>query len=259
MTFWQGIRTQIIKIMDGKPQEKPEASTLSHGNATIFHELLRKNALPPGDCTIEHLRDEGQLMVAAGQLTTASHLQVTTYQIISNPHVLSKLREELKTVMPDIDSPIPSIDKLETLPYLSAVVYEGHRFVPGVAHRAQRISPQSPIIYGDYVIPPGTPVGMSALLQHRDEGIYSSPLTFDPERFIEDPSLKRHLVHFSRGTRACLGQNLANAELFMTLAAVFRRFDLELAGTTPMDVDIARDFIVPVPAKGAKGLTVLVK
>jgi cytochrome P450 len=67
------------------------------------------------------------------------------------------------------------------------------------------------------------------------------------------------LVNFSRGTRACLGINLAYAEIYLTLAAVFRRFDLELFETTREDVDIVHDFFSPSARLDSKGVRVLVK
>ena len=58
----------------------------------------------------------------------------------------------------------------------------------------------------------------------------------------------------------CLGMNLAYAEIHLTLAAVFRRFDLELFETTrEEDVDIAHDFFNPSAKVDSKGVRVLVK
>jgi len=51
----------------------------------------------------------------------------------------------------------------------------------------------------------------------------------------------------------CLGINLAYAEIYLTLAAVFQRFDLELVETTREDVDIVHDFFHPSPRLDSKG------
>lgn len=56
-----------------------------------------------------------------------------------------------------------------------------------------------------------------------------------------------------------MGINLAYAELFLTLAGVFRRYDLELFETTIKDVTMARDAFVPAPKVGSKGVRMLVK
>ena len=52
--------------------------------------------------------------------------------------------------------------------------------------------------------------------------------------------------------------SLAHAELFLTLATLFRRFDLQLYETRREDVEPARDFFVPAPEPGGNGLRVTV-
>lgn len=103
---------------------------------------------------------------------------------------------------------------------------------------------------------------MSSLFMHEHPSIFPSPRTFDPSRFLgpEGVVRKRYLVPYSKGTRNCIGQNLAQAEIYMALAAVFRRFDFEVYGTErEADIDVAYDFITPKPRKGSQGLRVLVK
>lgn len=62
-----------------------------------------------------------------------------------------------------------------------------------------------------------------------------------------------------KGTRQCLGINLAYAELYLVLAAVFRRFELELWETSIEDVKMARDIFIPAARVGSGGVRVLVK
>ena len=65
---------------------------------------------------------------------------------------------------------------------------------------------------------------------------------------------------FSKGTRACLGMNLALAEIYMTLASVFRRFEMELWETSrERDVDVKYDFVSPFPSLDSPGVRVLIK
>jgi cytochrome P450 len=51
----------------------------------------------------------------------------------------------------------------------------------------------------------------------------------------------------------CLGMNFANAELFIGLASLFRRVDLELFETSRGAVDMAADYFVPIPRADTKG------
>ena len=245
--------TQISKLIDGRTDTKQSANT------TIFEELLNSD-LPPHEKTMQRLADEGQTVVGAGQVTTAHYLKMTSFHLIANPDILAKLKAELADAMPDPNVLAPQ-SKLEQLPYLKAVVLEGFRKSYGVTHRLQRISPEAPLQFQDWVIPPGTPVGMTAIFMHDNPEKFPDPYAFRPERWMEKGGdrLEKYLCNFSKGTRQCLGMNLAYAEIYLTLAAVFRRFDFEFFETTRVDADVAHDFFNPQPKKGSKGVRVIVQ
>ncbi|KAF7450793.1 Cytochrome P450 [Pyrenophora tritici-repentis] len=76
--------------------------------------------------------------------------------------------------------------------------------------------------------------------------VFPDPDTFRPERWIEASArgehLERYLVTFTKGSRICLGINLAYAALYLTVAALVRNFELELVGCSIKDVVSYRDF-----------------
>lgn len=53
--------------------------------------------------------------------------------------------------------------------------------------------------------------------------------------------------------------SLAYAELYLTIAHVFRRYEFELYDTTVDDVRLVRDRFFGAPKDGSKGVRVLVK
>ena len=57
----------------------------------------------------------------------------------------------------------------------------------------------------------------------------------------------------------CLGSNVAQAELFIGLAGVFRRLEMELYETGIRDVEMAADYFLPMADKNSKGVRVIVK
>ena len=200
-------------------------------------------------------------MIAAGQETSSFFLQQASYFILANPEVHAKLKAELEEAIPDLSS-IPQLARLEELPYLHAVVQEIHRFSHGVVGRLERVCPDKTIQYKDWIIPPGTPIAMTSLLQHRDPSKFPNPMKFDPDRWLEKSEtgrLDKYLVPFSKGTRQCMGINLATAEIYLTLAIVFRRFNMELYKTTERDAEIAADFFIPHGYSDSKGIRVVFK
>ena len=99
---------------------------------------------------------------------------------------------------------------------------------------------------------------MSSVIQHMDASLFPNPERFDPQRWLnaDDPYLDRYLVNFSKGTRACLGINLAKAEIWLTLATLFTKFDMKLYDTTRADVEVARDYFAAYASACGKGLRV---
>lgn len=117
-------------------------------------------------------------------------------------------------------------------------------------------------------------MAISSFYVHHDESIFSDAESFIPERWIENTRLSRFLVPFSKGSRQCLGINLAYAEIYMCLAAIFRRFGsggeggvrgeddegvLELFETSLKDVETAADFFVPAPMEESEGIRIKVR
>lgn len=235
-------------------------STKSASHRTIFHDLLNGD-LPPEEKTLARLVDEGQTMIAAGQETSSFFLKQTTYHVLANPAVHLRLINELRTAIPD-PGQIPPLSQLESLPYLHGVIQEGHRFSHGVAGRLQRISPDKALQCQSWVIPAGTPVSMTSVMQHADPVKFPEPEKFSPERWLPDNPKRasdKYLVPFSKGTRQCLGINLATAEIYLTIATVFRRFDIELYETTARDAEVAHDYFIPHGHQDSKGVRVIFK
>lgn len=223
------------------------------------------------------LTDEGLTIIGAGTVTTAHTVAVIFYHLLSKPHCLEKLQRELTTAYDT--SARPTWTQLSHLPYLSAVVNEGIRLSFGVSHRLQRVSPDTSLLYKDWTIPPGTPVSLTQMFILLDPVIYPNPEAFIPERWLEpsdrennlnininlpSPSeAKKYLVPFSRGTRSCLGINLAYAELFLTVGTLLRPkglggMEMRLFETGPEEMVVEHDFFNPSPRVGSKGVRVLV-
>jgi len=125
----------------------------------------------------------------------------------------------------------------------------------GVISRLPRTTGKDGAIFQGYYIPPGvcslqsfpqavrsptpTPpspqmnVGMSSWTMHRDPTLFPEPDKFDPTRWVvsdENPDMTirardKYLVPFSRGQRMCIGYNLAQCEIHVILARVFRQFE----------------------------------
>jgi cytochrome P450 len=137
---------------------------------------------------------------------------------------------------------------------------EGLRITYGLSTRIPRV-PHEALQYGEYTIPPRTTISSTTYFISTDPSIFPEPDKFKPERWMQNDGqrLDRYLTSFSKGTRGCLGINLAYAELFLALGYIFRRFDMELFETGIEDVRFVRDGFMPMPYQGSKGIRVKIK
>ena len=218
------------------------------------------SALPPHEKSQERLVHEAQLGIAARTMTVTHMLKLTFFYVLNDPNIAQKLKAELESTIPVASQPAPLVE-LRKLPYLTAVINEGLRMSYGVGHRLQRVKPNGDLTFYQWNIPAGTPVGMTAVLMHENPTIFPDPREFRPERWLNQEGVRaeKYLVSFSRGIRACIGMNLAYAEMHMALATVFRRFDLELFETTRADVDMVHDFFNPSVKLDSKGIRAMVR
>ena len=103
---------------------------------TVFHSLRDDDNLPLSEKSLPRLIMEAQSLVSAGTLTSTHMLSLTTYFVLIDPAILSKLTAELEEAIPDTaTATLYSLENLERLPYLSAVVNEGLRVSYRLVHR----------------------------------------------------------------------------------------------------------------------------
>jgi cytochrome P450 len=186
---------------DTKNLMKAAVSPDDNGPRTLVHEIVLYD-LPPSEKSFERTFDEIATTTGAGFETAAAVTRIAVFHIYSNPKILQKLRAELAAA--------PSHDwkALEQLPYLTATIMEAMRLAPAIATRSARIAQDKDLVYADWRIPAGTPVGMTIHLLHENEEEYPEPKRFNPDRWM-DPNPwqlgKKTFVPFGKGKRNCVG------------------------------------------------------
>jgi cytochrome P450 len=96
------------------------------GKPTIFRLLVRERALPPEDLSTERLQKEAMVLLGTGATTTRA-ITIAIFELLSRPETRQKLADELEGVMAGWPENKPSLTKLESLPYLQAVIQESLR------------------------------------------------------------------------------------------------------------------------------------
>jgi cytochrome P450 len=247
------LRQQAYHVVNGE-----KAKTTEKGGETILHGIM-ESELPASDKTVDRLYQEALTVVGAGGETTGGTLDTITYHVLVNPEILKQLKAELARAFPPPTGSI-SDEAARRLRYLSAVINEGLRMAGSVSGRLARSNPTAPIVYDSYVLAPGTVVSMTLRDLHTNPFIYPQPATFNPERWIDANDRKRlelYHVPFSRGSRSCIGKDLAMVELYLAVANLFSRFDMKLFETSERDISMEHDFFAPFGPSESKGLQVI--
>ncbi|ORX63930.1 cytochrome P450, partial [Basidiobolus meristosporus CBS 931.73] len=164
----------------------------------------------------------------AGTDTTSNTLTWAVYLLTKHPKSAQKLAEELDAAIPDRQAKIQD-SELHSLPYLNAVISETFRCLPTVPIGLPRVIPKGGKTMKGYYLPGGTTVSVPINCLHLDPHVFPDPEAFQPDRWLVEDTLlmKRYLIPFSYGSRACIGRNIAMMELRLTLASLYRRFDVQ--------------------------------
>lgn len=173
------------------------------------------------------LIDECVTIFAAGHETTAGALSFTLRLLAVHPDVQSKLADEVARVVSD-GRPL-TVDDVEQLVFTRQVAAEAMRLFPPAWIQGRQA-------LADVTVN-GTPVGrgqvvfVSQWLTHRDPRWWPNPKVFDPERFATDDGTRPRWAYFpfGGGSRVCVGEAFAWAELVLVLATLVRRWQFELA------------------------------
>lgn len=105
-----------------------------------------------GKVTSAEIQQAIGLNIGAGSDTTANALSSILYFLYTNPHTLSRLRDELDTYVKV--KPI-SFEQSQSMPYLQAVIKEALRLHPGVGTQLTRVVPKGGLVIEGHFFPEG--------------------------------------------------------------------------------------------------------
>jgi len=163
---------------------------------------------------------------AGGSDTTVSSLTSFYLAMCYAPDVQRKAQREIDLFANRKDR-WPNIEERNSFPYVQALITEIYRWglvAPlGIPHRLLEALP-----YRSFTIPQDTTLLTNAWAICHDPKIYPNPFRFDPERFLgDDPQVDPREVVFGGGRRICPGIDMADAIMFMTVAAILSIFNID--------------------------------
>ncbi|KAJ7686344.1 cytochrome P450 [Mycena rosella] len=215
----------------------------------------------------------------AGHETTSSAVSWALHALSLNIEVQTKLREELLTIATDN----PTMDELNSLPYLEMVVRETMRVHAPVVF-TQRMAMEDDVLplgkpyidkdgksHDSFPIRRGQTIHIPILAVNTDKEIWGGDASeFGPERWnkVPDgasaiPSVWANLLTFFAGPHNCIGFRFSLAEMKALLFTLIRAFEFEPAvpkggiGSSTVGI-LQRPTVLAETGKGS-GLPLIVK
>ncbi|KAK7026777.1 hypothetical protein VNI00_015435 [Paramarasmius palmivorus] len=243
-------QTTIFKI--GKQLLADAKATLSveaKDSKDILSLLVRSNMsqvlAPDQRMSDDQVLAQVPTFLVAGHESTGTATAWAFLALCENIDAQDKLRNELLSVSTDT----PSMDQLNALPYLDAVVKEALRLYAPVFETSrvalkddvipldEPFTDKHGVVYRELRIKKGQELGIPIIALNRDKKLWGEDaLVFRPERW-EDlpdavsgiPGIVNHLMTFIGGPTACIGWRFALVEMKALLFILVRSFEFELA------------------------------
>jgi len=246
----------------------------------VLSVLIQANTLEEKS---HQMKDEDVLsqiptFLIAGHVTTSVTMSWALYALSQNKHAQTKLREEISNISTDN----PTMDDLNGLPYMDAVVRETLRLyppLPGVLREARKddciplstpFTDKKGIVRSEIRIRKGQSVTIPINLINRDISIWGEDAAeFKPERWADIPSAASsvpgvwsNILSFIGGPRSCIGFRFSLVEIKALLFMLIRAFEIDLA-VSPKDIgsrfaDIQRPLLLSDP-KNPNQMPILVR
>lgn len=186
----------------------------------------------PGPSNLKFtIASELQDHIIAGTESSGWTMTYIIHELSKRSGLQDKLREEICSLTElDLKNTLSfsptTVQTLDKLPLLDAIILETMRVYPGIAGSQPRLVPQSSSTFTvlGHLIPPGTVLSAQAYSLHRNAEVFPSPETWDPYRWIEVDSNKRNEMQrwfwaFGSGPRMCIGNFFAMIGMYCCIRA----------------------------------------
>ncbi|KAK1265011.1 Cytochrome P450 86B1 [Acorus gramineus] len=181
------------------------------------------------------LRDMVLNFMIAGRDTTGAGLAWFFWLVSKNPHVETKLYEELKARFGEADEQTKVFDaeSLRGLVYLHAALCEALRLYPPVPF-SHKWAAKADALPSGISVEPGTRILISTYAIGRMEEVWGKDCEeFRPERWITKHGTVKYeppnkFLAFNAGPRSCLGKDIALTHMMVVAAAMIYNFKVEV-------------------------------
>ncbi|XP_038902744.1 cytochrome P450 81Q32-like [Benincasa hispida] len=210
---------------------------------TMIHHLLRLQNTDPEYYSDQVIKGLVQVVFLAGVDTAAVTLEWALSELLNNPEVLKKARDEIDSVIGQ-EGLVNEAD-LSSLNYLQGIITETLRLNPAAPLLVPHCASEDCKI-GGYDVPRDTIVLINAWAIHRDLSLWEDAASFKPERYENAVGVDScKLIPFGLGRRACPGMGMAQRVLALTLASLIQCFEWQRLSNSLVDMTEGEGLTMP--------------
>ncbi|PWY82001.1 putative P450 monooxygenase [Aspergillus heteromorphus CBS 117.55] len=234
------------KILDERTQALAEGRAIKPEKGDGSYDFLQAfmdTRTPEGEpLSSENIQTEIFVLLGAGVDGFTAMCSALLAEVLSRPPIFTRLMEEIKgaVVAGELSQPVPTYAEVaRSLPFFVACVRETLRVHPvGSTALPRVVTADGPELFlAGSRVPPGTEVGASPWICHRDRAIYGADAeVFNPDRWLGDPAqvrlYEKHNFAWGYGSRVCLGKHFATMLLYKAPIALFLTFEAALCPET---------------------------
>ena len=187
----------------------------------MINRLIRIHLENPRSMPRETVVEQASMMFAASHETVAKAVSWSLLLLSQHPQIFEELGEELNVVLRG-DAPRQS--DFQQLKLLDAITKESMRLFPPVPIVIRKVRAEATLPSGDCKVRSGDFVMLNHYSTHRDEKVFSNPLQFRPERWLENEYEPYSYAPFSAGPRTCIGMALGSTMINLIVAMFAQRY-----------------------------------
>ncbi|XP_076938553.1 cytochrome P450 93B2-like [Bidens hawaiensis] len=247
---YEDIRTRydalLEKIISQREEVRRKEGKGKDGKGRDFLDLLL-DVLEDEKAEIKITRNHIKALIldfiTAGTDTSAAIIEWTLVELINNPKVAEKARQEIDAVIGN--TRLVDESDAPNLPYIQAIIKESFRLHPPIPMLIRR-SNEIVSVKAGYDIPADSLLFVNIWSIGRNPKYWENPLEFKPDRFLEGGVLKAsldirgqnfQLLPFGSGRRSCPGINMAMRQLPVMISALVQCFEWNVKDKQMLSMD----------------------
>jgi cytochrome P450 len=223
--WWRGLKAR--KVLEDYFVERVKEQRRNADGTDMLSVLCHTEDEDGNSFTDEDIVNHMIFLMMAAHDTSTSTTTTMAYNLAANPEWQERCRDESDRLG---DGPL-DIEALEKLETLDLVMDESLRLVTPLPFNMRQTVRDTDLL--GYYLPAGTNVVTWPGTNHWLPELWTDPMKFDPERFLEPRSEhKQHryaFAPFGGGAHKCIGMVFGRLEVKTILHRLLRRYRLELA------------------------------